>query len=106
MYYYTSGISSSWVLWVFHKYFCSIITLAAFALKSYSTEGFLDTSAGVFNHFWIQVAVSVAKRPSYKVPVAVLEAKRSQIFNYGITVMCKEQREKVKSSRSGVAVML
>ena len=40
-----------------------ITTPAASASKKYYAYGFLEAPTGFFNHFWIQVAVSLLKPP-------------------------------------------
>ena len=43
-----------------------ITTPIASALKNYYRQNFLEVPTGILNHFWIQVTVSLLKRPLVK----------------------------------------
>ena len=90
-----------------HFIHVSIITPVVSVLKNYCVWSFLEVPTDIFNHFWIQIAVSILKPPKCYITVidssrlcvtAFLQWKKCPFgYNGHVTAMAAGQRQRLYS---------
>jgi hypothetical protein len=93
--------NSSWAPGVFYTYFYN--RAHHLFLENYHIWGFLEVPAGILNHFWIQVPVSLLKPPrnGYKFMTVICNAHSPTDTTFGcnghVTAMAVGQRQRLYS---------